>query len=264
MNTCHDYTDSNNLNYSQMFFITLGLLPVLLTFPCWIVAKYIFEPMMTEYESRFQELVDLLHIPVPYDEKYSIKDASGNDQTSINNIVVDLTPEGNVAMRYNSDTEAFEYWSDKSITYKYLETVSRKYVNSFGCGSLYIDRLGLLKEKVDKIKDEIKENLKKQEEDKEKKEDESKKQEEDKEEKESDVFANLKNYKTATKEEVKTKLTKNDVVCDKANKYIRKGKFTEHVEWMACKRDAKEESTTSSSSGGMMSWLEWKNRSKKD
>jgi hypothetical protein len=163
-------------------------------------------------------------------------------------------------MQYNSDTEAFEYWSDKTINYKYLEAVSRKYVNSFGCGSLYIDRMGLLKEKVNKIREEIQENLKKQEEDKEKKDE---KKEENKK-KDDDVFANLKNYKTSTKEDLKTKLTKNDVVCDEANKYIRKGKFSDHSEWMASKQDVKEETTTSSSSSGMMSWLEWKNRSKKD
>ena len=86
----------------------------------------------------------------------------------------------------------------------------------------------------------------------------------DKNNEDDDVFANLKNYKTSTKEEFKTKLTKNDVVCDEANKYIRKGKFSDHSEWMASKQEVKEESTTSSSSGGMMSWLEWKNSSKKD
>lgn len=260
MDTCNEYNDASNLNYGQMFFMTLGLLPFLLTLPCWIVARYVFEPMMSDYESRFQELVDLLHVPVPYEERYPVKDLSGNSVTSKNNIVMDRTPEGYVAMLYNSDTEAFEYWSDKTINYKYLEAVSRKYVNSFGCGSLYIDRMGLLKEKVNKIREEIKENLKKQEEDKEKKDEEK----EENKKKDDDVFANLKNYKTSTKEDLKTKLTKNDVVCDEANKYIRKGKFSDHSEWMVSKQDVKEESTTSSSSSGMMSWLEWKNRPKKD
>lgn len=263
METCNDYNDVNTLNYSQMFFMAMGLLPVLLTLPCWLVAKYVFEPMMTEYESRFQEMIDLLHIPIPYEDKYSVKDASGNSTTNMNNIVLDLTPEGNVAMRYNSDTEAFEYWSDKNISYKYLETVSRKYVNSFDCGSLYIDRIGLLKEKVDKIKEEIKENLKKQEEDKEQKE--KKKDKDDDDNDNDNVFANLKNYKTSTKEDVKTKLTKNDIVCDQANKYIRKGKFIDHNDWMTPqKQEDDAEITSSTSSGGMMSWLEWKKHSKKD
>jgi hypothetical protein len=261
MDTCKEYNDANNLNYGQMFFMTLGFLPFLLIFPCWIVSRYVFEPMMTNYESRFQEMVDLLHVPVPYEERYPVKDSSSNSVTTTNNIVMDKTPEGYVAMQYNNDTEAFEYWCDKTISYKYLETVSRKYVNSFGCGSLYIDRMGLLKEKVNKIREEIKENLKKKEQDNGKKDHEK---EENNKKDDDNVFANLKKYKTSTKEDLKTKLTKNDVVCDEANKYIRKGKFSDHTDWMASKQDVKEESTTSSSSGGMMSWLEWKTRSKKD
>lgn len=259
MDTCNQYDDASNLNYGQMFFMTLGLLPFLLTLPCWLVARCVFEPMMTDYENRFQELVDLLHVPVPYEERYPVKDVSGNSVTSKNNIVIDLTPEGNVAMQYNSDTEAFEYWSDKTINYKYLETVSRKYVNSFGCGSLYIDRMGLLKEKVNKIKEEIQENLKKQEEENEKQD-----VEEDSKKDNNDVFANLKNYKISKKEDVKTKLTKNDIVCDESNKYIRKGRFVDHSEWLCSKQDVKEKATTSSLGKSMMSWLEWKNQSKKD
>lgn len=261
MDTCNEYNDASNLNYGQIFFMTLGILPFLLTFPCWLVARYVFEPMMSDYESRFQELVDLLHVPVPYEQRYPIKDSSGNSVTATNNIVMDRTPEGYVAMQYNKDTDAFEYWSDKTINYKYLETVSRKYVNSFGCGSLYIDRMGLLKKKVNKIKEEIQENLKKKEENNEKNDDEKEK---DRKKEDENVFANLKNYKTSKKENAKTKLTKNDVVCDEANKYIRKGKFSDHSEWMTSKQDIGEESTTSSSSGGVMSWLEWKNSTKKD
>jgi len=261
MNTCENYTETNNLNYGQIFFMTLGLLPFLLTLPCWLIAKYVFEPMITEYDSKFEELVDLLHIPIPYHEKYNIKDISGNSQTNINNIIVDNTPDGNVSMRYNSDTEAFEYWSDKSVNYKYLETVSRKYVNAFGCGSLYIDRMKLLKNKVTKIEEEIKENLNKQkEQDEEKKSNNS----DESNKKDDDVFANLKNYKTSKNEKMKTKLTKNDFVCDKANKYIKKGKFMDYSEWIKPSKQDNEEQNTISSSGGMMSWLEWKKRSKKD
>lgn len=254
MNTCNNNNEVSSLNYGQLFFMTIGFLPIMLTLPCWLVARYIFEPMMSDYESRFQELVELLHIPIPYEERYPIKDASGNSITRTNNIVIDLTPDGNVAMRFNSNTEAFEYWSDKNISYKYLETVSRKYANSFGCGGLYIDRLGLLKDKVNKIKNEIKKNLNKKNDDNEKKD----------EKKVDDVFANLKNYKTSSTQDLKTKLTKNDVVCDEANKYIRKGKFADHSEWLECKQVVKEEHSTTSSRGGVMSWLEWKNHSKKD
>lgn len=259
METCANNTDINTLNYSQIFFMTLGFLPIMLTFPCWVVAKYVFEPMMKDYESKFQEVLDLLHVPTPYHEKYDVKDPSGNAPTDLNNVVLDLTPEGNVAMRYNSNTDAFEYWSDKSVSYKNLETVSRKYVNVFGCGQLYIPRMKRLEEKVEKIKEKIKENLKKQEEDKNETNEDKK---EDK--KEDSVFASLKNYKNTSNKDIKTKLTKNDIVCDEANKYIRKGKFASHLEWMEPVKQMDDSESTSSFSGGMMSWLEWKNHSKTD
>ena len=63
-------------------------------------------------------------------------------------------------MRYHKKDEGFEYWADKDIDYKYLETVARKYVTVFSCRDLYIDRFSLLKEKVKNIKEQIEENKK--------------------------------------------------------------------------------------------------------
>ena len=260
MNYCQENNTSSNLNYSQMFFILLGTLPILFTFPCWVISKYVFEPMKKEYEDKFDEVMNMLYVPKEYYEKYEVKDISGNKQTNLNNLVLDNTPEGNVVMRFNNSTEAFEYWSDGNINYKHLETVARKYVNSFGCGSLYIDRMKLLDEKVSKIKKEIDDNLKKEKES-EKRENNKEKKENDKES--TDVFANLKNYNTSTKSnEVKKKITKNDLVCDKANKYIRKGRFTDNREWMMPVKEKKID--INNSGGGIMSWLEWKNKSKKE
>ena len=265
MERCEQFVESyHKLNYSQIFFILLGAFPILVTFPCWLVAKYIYEPMKKDYEGKYEEIMEMLRVPVEYTEKYVIKDPSGNKLTKLSNIVVDYTPEGNIALRYNKEMEAFEYWSDKNINYKHLETVARKYVNSFGCGSLYIDRMKLLDEKVNKIKKKINENIKKEQEDQQEQQEqqeqengESKKQIK----KDDDVFANLKNYNSQTKtNEVKKKITKNDIVCDKANKYIRKGKFSEYKEWM----EPNKKETKTENSGGIMSWLEWKNKSKND
>ena len=255
MQYCEDYINEYSaLNFSQIFFMTLGMLPILCSFPCWLVAKYVYEPMIKDYESKFGEVMDILKVPVPYEEKYQLKDISGNSVTKMNNTVVDYTPDGNVAMRYNSESESFEYWADSNINYKYLETVARKYVNSFGCGSIYIDRMDLLNKKVEKIKDEIRENIKKEE--------EEAKKDDEKDEKNDDVFANLKNYKKSNTKDVKKKITKNDIVCDQANKYLKKGKFTDFKEWMESPQNNKEKN--SNEKGGLMSWLEWKNKSKND
>lgn len=64
----------------------------------------------------------------------------------INNFVMDTTPFGNVIMLYNNKKEAFEYYSDNTIPYRFLETVARKYVITYFCRPLYIDMDEELKE----------------------------------------------------------------------------------------------------------------------
>jgi hypothetical protein len=56
-----------------------------------------------------------------------------------NSFIIEKTPLGNVLMYYNSVRGSFEYYSDNTIPYRYLETVSRKYVKTFNCRYLYVD-----------------------------------------------------------------------------------------------------------------------------
>jgi hypothetical protein len=63
----------------------------------------------------------------------------------INNICIEKTPLGNVLMFYNNDKKAFQYYSDNSIPYKYLDVVARKYVILFKCRCIYIDMTDELK-----------------------------------------------------------------------------------------------------------------------
>lgn len=52
----------------------------------------------------------------------------------------DETPRGNVYMRYEPETESFWYYTnDKTIPYKYLETVARKYVCEHNRLDVFID-----------------------------------------------------------------------------------------------------------------------------
>ena len=55
-----------------------------------------------------------------------------------NNYVIENTPLGNVAMNFNVEKGSFEYYSDKNIPYRFLETVARRYVITFQCKPLYI------------------------------------------------------------------------------------------------------------------------------
>jgi hypothetical protein len=104
----------------------------------------------------------------------------------------ETTPLGNLIMRYNSKREIFEYYSDCSIPYRYLESACRKYVTTYKCRPLYIDMGTELKEYEKKLVD--KENEQKLENDKNK--EKEKEKENDKEVKKKSVFAKFKNYNT--------------------------------------------------------------------
>lgn len=56
-----------------------------------------------------------------------------------NNFILENTPIGNVVMVYNCKKEGFSYYSDKSISNKYLESVCKKYCIQFKCKILFND-----------------------------------------------------------------------------------------------------------------------------
>jgi hypothetical protein len=87
-------------------------------------------------------------VPLVYQDKYLMKVRKEKEKTSLNqeslshlrfNIVMEYTPVGNVLMYYNCIRECFEYYSDSTIPYRYLEVVARKYVLMNNCVSLYFD-----------------------------------------------------------------------------------------------------------------------------
>ena len=108
------------------------------------------------------------------------------------NYVIEHTPLGNVLMFYNHDKLAFEYYSDLTIPYRYLETVARKYVVTYNYRPLYID-----------MEEELKEYEKKMEEKEARDKEAREKEENDKKlsisnantnSKPKDVFAKFKSY----------------------------------------------------------------------
>jgi hypothetical protein len=75
-----------------------------------------------------------------------------------NNFILEKTPLGNVIMYYNNFRESFEYYSDNTIPYRFLETVSRKYVKTFNCKQIYFDmEIELRKQKEAQELKELKE-----------------------------------------------------------------------------------------------------------
>ena len=70
-----------------------------------------------------------------------------------NSFIIEKTPLGNVIMYYNNERESFEYYTDNSIPYRFLETVGRKYVVTFDCKMIYVDMANELKDCEQKIKE---------------------------------------------------------------------------------------------------------------
>ena len=109
-----------------------------------------------------------------------------------NNFVMEKTPLGNVLMLYNNKRGSFEFYSDNTIPYRYLEPVSRKYVKMFDCRPIYCDMDEELKISEQKL--EEKEKEKKEKEEKKKEEDEENKKNNVVIESKKNVFAKFKSY----------------------------------------------------------------------
>jgi len=96
---------------------------------------------MEEQESAFEN---------KYFKEYDeLKDDPEAAVPSAKNHVRETTPQGDVIMTYDDSRKLFCYYSDKrTIQFKYLEPVARKYVVEHGCKRLYIDiRKELIKAK---------------------------------------------------------------------------------------------------------------------
>lgn len=83
-----------------------------------------------------------------------------------NCFIIEKTPLGNVSMLYNAEKETFEYYSDNTLPYRFLETVCRKYIKTFQCRELYIDmeeELKQYREKMQKREETQREEMQKNE-----------------------------------------------------------------------------------------------------
>ena len=157
---------------------------------------------------------------VPYPDKYLDKfqqllpiNESLDVDALKNSIVVEHTPMGNVAMYYDSKREAFVYYSDSVMPYRFLEVVARKYVITFHCKSVFI----VMEEEINKAKTKIEEQKvkKAQQEEEERganaallvKEDTKKK----------NVFATFKNYNKNTTKDSSNKPTTGNSTATNAN-----------------------------------------------
>lgn len=96
-----------------------------------------------KYKGQFEAMVDE-YVLTDEEDLQMIRDVyerviSNRKMACKNNYVMECTPLGNVWMRYNVDTEVFEYYADHTIPYRYLDTVGRRYVTVYGCKPLFVD-----------------------------------------------------------------------------------------------------------------------------
>jgi hypothetical protein len=97
-------------------------------------------------------------IEIKYEDKYldkfhSISTSVSNECGRLSTCVLfESTPVGNVIMLYNDTRKVFEYYSDSSVPYRYLETVCRKYVITFNCKHLYVVMESELKKNMEESK----------------------------------------------------------------------------------------------------------------
>ena len=78
------------------------------------------------------------------------------DKRLVNSFIMDATPVGNVILRYNATKTTFEYFSDKTVPRRFLETLARKYVVAFHCPHLYVDTEAEIAKSEDAVKNAVK------------------------------------------------------------------------------------------------------------
>ena len=80
-----------------------------------------------------------------YEDKYlerykQLPSTSTSIAPNKNSFVIENTPIGNVVMMYDASKESFVYYSDHIVPFRYLETVSMRYVCVFNCKQVYVER----------------------------------------------------------------------------------------------------------------------------
>jgi hypothetical protein len=117
---------------------TLLLAPTLVFCAVFGFCHYVTQMLARKEDSDEEEEKEEEKEP-PYEAFYSLSTAE-LPETQANlekKVVEDETPEGRVIMRLQDGL--FEYWADKTKSYKYLETVARKYVIVYDCRDQYVN-----------------------------------------------------------------------------------------------------------------------------
>lgn len=84
-----------------------------------------------EYEIYFKKYNN------KFDTKEIVEISDEKKKLLKNSILFENTPIGNVIMYYNNENTEFDYYSNRNMSYNFLETICKKYVTMFNCKELY-------------------------------------------------------------------------------------------------------------------------------
>lgn len=205
------YTASINSNGIDLLLNYFDMIELYEDEPEEVVFEELYEELLRKKEKLLKKLLEQESMTMTDDEaRLKAREIIINKKLDkyIDNYILEHTPLGNIYMRYNNDKKSFEYFSNNSIPYRYLEPVGRKYVMTYWCKPIFVDIEEELK-KAEEIYDE-----KKKEEDK--KIEEDKKMVEKKGVNKKNVLVKLKNYNKDTKDQklkpMKNRSDKNTVL----------------------------------------------------
>jgi len=123
------------------------------------------EKQVIEQKNKLLKQITELEEMTITEEEISVKarDVIINNKLDkfIDNYILEYTPLGNIYMRYNNDKKSFEYFSNNSIPYRYLEPVGRKYVMTYWCKPIFVDIEEELKKAEEIYDKKVEEDLKK-------------------------------------------------------------------------------------------------------
>ena len=123
------------------------------------------EKQVIEHKNNLLRQITELEMMTLTEEEISVnaRDIIINNKLDkfIDNYILEYTPLGNIYMRYNNDKKSFEYFSNNSMPYRYLEPVGRKYVMTYWCKPIFVDIEEELKKAEEIYDKKVEEDLKK-------------------------------------------------------------------------------------------------------
>ena len=124
-----------------------GIITIGIAVSTIFVGVFIYNPKRESRDSDSEsnsDSEDEIDYEYMYMDEYEIlerKPISDSVRSSyINNFIDEKSPRGTVMLSYDNNETAFIYYSNsKDIPYKYLETISRKFIVDNDCKELYVD-----------------------------------------------------------------------------------------------------------------------------